>query len=322
MMRGYMARLGSFTFSMDSASFQELQRSVSYRWSGINRIGRQPSQQFTGQGDDVIRLRGAIYPHFRGGLGQIAALRQQAARGEKMPMVYADTQAGQFVGNFCIKDIEETRTVFFRDGTPRKIDFSLSLIAYGDDTDEWVVTQTGFVRTNIAKINASKNLFPSITGNAVLDQAFHKATGLASELSPAAGKLLTNLGTQLVTVQGFMDDLGGQFLPVKNAIIEGIDAATGIKGAGATALVLIGEVPQAQRIINGCQAISDEVARGAAIATRSSSALNTAYGNINTSESPADLVSSMRSATRSIGSLAKLCTDTSIASLRIKEAVS
>ena len=321
-MRGYMARLGNFTFSMDTAGFSELQRAVSYRWGSINRIGRKPARQFTGQGDDTIRLRGVIYPHFRGGLGQIAVLRQQAGRGVKMPFVYSDTQASQFIGNFCVTDVEETRTVFFADGRPRKIEFNLSLVDYGDDNGDVAGVGTALMQKNLANIAASKSLFPSVTGNDVLDGAFKKTTDMIADLSPAAGKLLTNLGTQLVTVQGFMGDLGSQFLTVKNAIVEGIDAATGIKNSGAVALTLLSDNPQAHRIINACDAVSNEVAMGASIATRSSISLNTAFGNINTTESPAELVSSMRSATRSIGSLAKLCTDTSITSLRIKESVS
>jgi len=34
-----------------------------------------------------------------------------------------------------IERIEETKTVFFSDGTPRKIEFKLDLRRYGDDAD-------------------------------------------------------------------------------------------------------------------------------------------------------------------------------------------
>ena len=132
-MKTYMARLGSFTFGIDTAAFQELQRSSTYKWQAQDRIGRKPAQQNTGQGSDTITLSGVIYPHYRGGLGQIDALRSQASQDEPMPLIYAFESVGQYCGLWCVTGIEETRTVFFEDGTPRKIEFRLSLVEYGED---------------------------------------------------------------------------------------------------------------------------------------------------------------------------------------------
>lgn len=128
-----MARLGAFTFSLDTAAFQELQRSSTFNWQAKNRIGRQPAHQLTGRGADKITLSGVIYPHFRGGLGQIELLRQQAKTGEPLPLIYAFETVGQYCGLWCVTDIEETRTVLFENGTPRKIEFRLSLVEYGED---------------------------------------------------------------------------------------------------------------------------------------------------------------------------------------------
>ncbi len=133
-MRTYLARLGGFQFGIDTAAFQELQRVSTYRWEAKNRIGRKPAQQNVGQGADTINLQGVIYPHYRGGLGQIDAMRQQAASGEPMPLIYAFDTVGQFCGQWCVTSIDETRTVFFENGTPRKIEFSLSLVEYGEDS--------------------------------------------------------------------------------------------------------------------------------------------------------------------------------------------
>lgn len=130
----YMARLGEFMFCLDTAAFQELTRQTEYRWSAVNRIGRKPAQQFTGQGEDTIQLTGTIFPHFRGGLSQMEQMRQIAGRGDPLPLIYAFSRVGQFNGLWCIKSIQESRTVFFKDGTPRKIEFTLSLTAYGEDT--------------------------------------------------------------------------------------------------------------------------------------------------------------------------------------------
>lgn len=132
-MRTYMARLGDFQFGIDTAAFTDLQRSSAYRWEAKNRIGRQPAMQNVGRGADTISLSGTIYPHWRGGLGQMAALRDMAATGEPQPLVYAFETSGQYCGLWCIESIEETRTILFENGAPRKIDFRVTLKEYGED---------------------------------------------------------------------------------------------------------------------------------------------------------------------------------------------
>lgn len=132
-MRTYMARLGSFTFGIDTAAFQELQRVSAYRWQAQNRIGRKPAQQNTGQGADTINLSGVIYPHWRGGLSQIEVLRTLAANGDPLPLIYAFEAIGQYCGRWCVTEIRDTRTIFFDNGAPRKIEFDIALIEYGDD---------------------------------------------------------------------------------------------------------------------------------------------------------------------------------------------
>lgn len=133
MARTYMARLGPFTFSLDTAAFQNLRRSTEYRWQQQNRIGRLPAQQFTGPGADTIKLDGVIYPHFAGGAQQVGMMREMAGLGEPLDLIYAFESIGQFCGLWCIKNIEEGRTVFFDDGSPRRIEFSLELVNYGED---------------------------------------------------------------------------------------------------------------------------------------------------------------------------------------------
>ena len=132
-MRTYMAKLGEFVFGIDTAAFQELQSVSSYRWQAQNRIGRKPAQQNTGQGADTINLSGVIYPHWRGGMAQMEVLRSMAANGEPLALIYAFETIGQYCGRWCITEIRDTRTIFFDDGTPRKIEFDISLIEYGDD---------------------------------------------------------------------------------------------------------------------------------------------------------------------------------------------
>jgi phage protein U len=125
-----MMMLGEYRFSLSTAAYQQLQRTAEFRWPAQDRIGRLPARQFIGAGNDGIELEGSIYPEFKGGLNQALKLRETAAKGKPLRLV--DGQ-GKNWGLWCIERVEETRQTLFADGTPRKIEFRLSLGAYGDD---------------------------------------------------------------------------------------------------------------------------------------------------------------------------------------------
>lgn len=125
-----MLALGDFRFSLNTAAFQELSRSNSWRWPAVDRIGARPASQFVGPGEDCIRINGQIYPHFRGGIGQIDAMRAEADKGE--PLLLVDG-TGRVWGKYVITDISETQAVFFSNGAPRRQDFDITLQAYGGE---------------------------------------------------------------------------------------------------------------------------------------------------------------------------------------------
>jgi phage protein U len=125
-----MLALGPYRFSLNTGAYQSLKRSSEYRWSSLERIGQEPLLQAIGQGSDRIDLDGVIYPHFRGGLGQINAMRDAAARQETLMLING---LGEVLGRFVITQIEETQNTFLADGIPRKIEFRLSLERYGED---------------------------------------------------------------------------------------------------------------------------------------------------------------------------------------------
>ncbi len=125
-----MMALGSFRFGMNRASYQSFTRSAAWRWEKIDRIGRAPALQYLGPDADQISLEGVIYPHFKGGLRQMELMRAIAGTGQ--PMILVDG-LGWVWQRWAITAIEETKTVFLADGAPRRIDFSITLQAYGND---------------------------------------------------------------------------------------------------------------------------------------------------------------------------------------------
>lgn len=125
-----MLALGPYRFSLNTSAYQSLKRSSEYRWPSIERIGKEPLLQAIGPGCDRIDLDGVIYPHFRGGLGQINAMRDSAQKQEPLMLINGQ---GNVLGRFVITQIEESQNTFLADGAPRKIEFRLSLERYGEE---------------------------------------------------------------------------------------------------------------------------------------------------------------------------------------------
>ncbi|WP_278940681.1 phage tail protein [Pseudomonas helleri] len=125
-----MLALGMFVFSLSTAAYQELQRQTDWRHASNNRIGAPPARQFVGRGDDTITLPGIIFPELAGSAFSLDALRLMANTGKAWPMVEG---GGRIYGLWVIESLSETKTLFFRDGTPRRIEFTLSLKRTDDD---------------------------------------------------------------------------------------------------------------------------------------------------------------------------------------------
>ena len=125
-----MLALGMFVFSLSTAAYQELQRQTEWRHASNTRIGAAPARQFVGRGEDAITLPGIILPELAGSALSLDALRLMANTGKAWPMVEG---SGRIYGLWVIESLSETKTLFFRDGTPRRIEFTLSLKRIDDD---------------------------------------------------------------------------------------------------------------------------------------------------------------------------------------------
>nr|WP_127881854.1 phage tail protein [Pseudomonas carnis] len=125
-----MLSLGMFVFSLSTLAYQELQRQTNWRHASNSRVGAPPALQFVGRGDDTITLPGIILPELAGSVLSLDGLRLMANTGKAWPMVEG---TGRIYGLWAIESLSETKTVFFRDGTPRRIEFTLTLKRTDDD---------------------------------------------------------------------------------------------------------------------------------------------------------------------------------------------
>ncbi|WP_151710574.1 phage tail protein [Acinetobacter brisouii] len=118
-----MMIFGVFPFSISTAVYQQLQRSTNWRHPSNSRVGNMPAYQFIGRGEDTISLDGSIVPEF-GAPMSLTALRVMGDTGKAFPLIGG---TGKVYGLYILTDIQETQTIFFKDGKPRKIDFNLKL---------------------------------------------------------------------------------------------------------------------------------------------------------------------------------------------------
>lgn len=122
-----MMRIGPYRFSIETAAYQALDRSTQYRWARQQRVGTNDALQFTGLGADTITLSGSIFPYFKGGLGQLNAMRNAASAGTPLPLIDG---RGRVLGLWVIESVTEKQATFDQNGVPKRQDFELALARY------------------------------------------------------------------------------------------------------------------------------------------------------------------------------------------------
>jgi phage protein U len=121
--------LDQFVFGMGTAAFHELQRRTNWKHPTTARVGGRPARQFTGQGDDTITLTGLLAPDQIGKLAALVTLRDMADAGDAYVLVDG---AGRVYGAFVIEGMNEGQTLHMKDGTPRRIEFTIDLARVDD----------------------------------------------------------------------------------------------------------------------------------------------------------------------------------------------
>lgn len=119
-----MLSLGMFAFSLDTLAYQEFSRRTDWKHGRTSRVGARDANQFTGPGLDSISLRGFLLPEFAGDPESLEDLREMAGGGEAFPLVDG---TGRVYGDFIITGIDEGQTLFFQDGRPRRIEFTIDI---------------------------------------------------------------------------------------------------------------------------------------------------------------------------------------------------
>ena len=123
-------KLKPYYFNLDTAAFDELTRKTAFRWAGQERLTREIAQQAVGQGEVKLTIKGAIFPLFRGGFGQLNELR---SIGRRLQPLTLTTGYGEVLGTWCQLSVDEEQGALLAGGIPRKQGFNLEFVAYGND---------------------------------------------------------------------------------------------------------------------------------------------------------------------------------------------
>lgn len=138
-MMSAMLALGLFVFGLETLPYQDFQRSTDWRHASNSRVGRRAGRQFIGVGEDAITLTGVLYPEITGGKLNLAMIRYMAETGKAWPLMQG---TGDYFGLYIIESVEESGSLFFPDGTARKIEFTLKLTRVDDDVPDMVGSAT------------------------------------------------------------------------------------------------------------------------------------------------------------------------------------
>lgn len=128
-----MMAMGLYIFSLQTAAYQQLQRQTAWRHPSNSRIGALPARQYVGKGDDTITLSGLIMPELTGERISLDALRLMGDTGKAWPLVEG---TGRIYGLWIIESVLENNTLYFADGAPRRIEFTLTLQRVDDSQIE------------------------------------------------------------------------------------------------------------------------------------------------------------------------------------------
>ena len=129
--------LGQFVFGIETLAYQELKRSNTWRHPSSSRIGARPARQFVGVGDDTITLSGWVAPELVGSYASVAELRAMGDSGQAFALV---SGSGEVFGQYVMESLNETGTLHYQDGTPRRIAFELQLARADDNAGGHKIT--------------------------------------------------------------------------------------------------------------------------------------------------------------------------------------
>lgn len=306
-----MMQLGGFQFGINTAAFQSLARSNEWRWPSQDRFGKPPVLQHVGQGAETITLPGVIYPEWRGGLGQLDAMRAQAGKGEPLTMV--DGQ-GNMMGLWAIERIDEKQAIFADAGVPRKVEFTLQLRRFfeADAAGGLLDVVAGAAAAVTGPLEVA---IPAGAGDAVT-----QAKGLAESVASAAKSMTATVAQAYQEVQQAVAPITAVAANAMGAVMRTAEVASELQLGANRMRAILGKSPINITAISAAQTMASK-ANGLLVSANSAGALlrHTTANLEQLANVPANAVQAVRSAAATAEKCAALCRQTANEAAKIKE---
>lgn len=244
-----MMQLGSFQFGLATAAYQELTRSTNYTWAAQPRFGQDDALQDTGPGADNLTLPGVVYPEFRGGTGQLDALRALAE--QRTPLRLVDG-LGRMRGEWVIEKVDERASVFAQRGVARKQEFTVSL------------------RRAPAAAGVAGSVLSAVTAASLpVTGLLNSALSVTATASKGPNGILSSLTGSIADIGSMAGQMGGQASSILQAARAGLNAAKRLQNGGMDAARLLGGV---RSLANVPSAMNSLVQLGGSVSTASGTA--------------------------------------------------
>lgn len=126
-----IASLGMFIFSPAVGSYEEFEERWKFIWAKPDPIGSAPLKQWMGKGDNVITIRGGIWPEIQPA-GTMKMEAMAAVAGLGLPFSFR-LGNGMVKGQWCIEELSKKSSDYFSD-IPSSIEFEIKMsIDIGSD---------------------------------------------------------------------------------------------------------------------------------------------------------------------------------------------
>lgn len=299
-----MMQLGSFQFGIATAAYQELSRASEMGWAELPRFGLRPALQFTGPGAETMDLPGVIYPEWRGGFGQLDAMRALAEAGKPLRLVDG---SGASLGQWVIASVGEKQSVFAAAGKPRKVEFTLALKRYLDDAAP--AAGTAFGATSLIAGALSGSATAGLTLPAVSLGSVAQVNGLAGQVASQAKSLGSTITAATSAVQAQASAIANVSRDVLGAVNRAASVAGQLQTVANMALKAVGAKPVNITAIAAAQNMATTAARMTIQAESATkllrSATETLAGTGGVTASATKAVQSAATAADSIATLAR-----------------
>lgn len=248
-----------------------------------------------------------IYPEWRGGLGQLDAMRDLAGKGEPLTMIDG---RGNVMGRWAIESVEEKQAVFAAAGVARKVEFTLQLRRFFE-TETGALASGGFSLDSLALIPNSFAPTDQVAIPANAAGPVQQTAGLATSVASSAKAAAATASSAYQSVQSTIGPYAGQLKDAAGAALRVLDAANGLQRAALQTGNAVARMPLSAVALSSSQTLGSKaggyqvMASSAGGVLRDSVARLEAIGNV-----PQATIQSVRVAASCAERTATLCRQT------------